>query len=49
VNVQQWRLSLCVVVVVVVFAGMWTCTVGVGVLELQHIDTFNFYDGSQGE
>ena len=37
--------SLCVVVV----AGMWTCTAGVGVLELQYVNTFNFYDGYQGE
>jgi hypothetical protein len=36
--------SLCGVVVV---AAMWTCTVGVGIQEFQHIKTFNLYDGSR--
>ena len=29
----------------VVFAAIWICTVGVGILELKHINSFNVYDG----
>ena len=37
--------SLCGVVV----ATKWTCTVNMGIMELQHFNTFNLYDGIQGE
>jgi hypothetical protein len=32
-----------------VVATMWTRNVNMGILELQHLNSFNFYDGSQGE